>query len=170
MDAFSPRGSRLAAMIDRHVGDRIRRRRLLMGYTQEQLAEALDISYQQVQKYETGSNRVSAGRLFQIAQRLETSVSYFFEGLDGSRDEAAVPTARPSIEFVRNFNGVQDPGVRTALTQLVRAISDMQAGEGEVPDEEGFGEPAYRSNGHSNGHTNGHANGSGSNGHGAAED
>ena len=73
---------KVAKRVDDHVGERIRERRTMMGLTQEHLAKALDISYQQVQKYETGANRVSAGRLFEIAKRLEVDVAYFFENLE----------------------------------------------------------------------------------------
>lgn len=78
------RQSRISCRVDDHVGARIRLRRTLLGMTQEQLAVALSISYQQIQKYETGANRVSAGRLFEIGQRLGVNVSFFFEGLDPS--------------------------------------------------------------------------------------
>ena len=75
--------------IDQHVGERIRLRRTERGLTQEQLAEALDVSYQQVQKYETGANRISAGRIYQISRKLDVSVGYFFEGLDGNEESPA---------------------------------------------------------------------------------
>jgi DNA-binding XRE family transcriptional regulator len=67
--------------VDRHVADRIRQKRIEIGMTQETLADALGVTFQQVQKYEKGTNRVSAGRLFRIANLLEVEVSYFFEGL-----------------------------------------------------------------------------------------
>ncbi len=128
MDALTWRGARLAARIDRHVGERIRRRRTMLGHTQEQLAAALEISYQQVQKYETGANRVSAGRLYQIAQRLEVSISHFFEGLDQFEGQAASDPAhgsnRATIELVRNFSGIADASIRTAVTGLVKALCE----------------------------------------------
>jgi transcriptional regulator with XRE-family HTH domain len=65
---------------DRYVGARVRGRRRMLGLTQHQLAELIGVSYQQANKYETGLNRVSAGRLYQIAQALDTDVGYFFEG------------------------------------------------------------------------------------------
>jgi transcriptional regulator with XRE-family HTH domain len=126
----------LASRIDQHVGDRIRRRRTLLGFTQEQLGESLSISYQQIQKYETGANRISAGRLFQIAQRLDVAVSYFFEGLDthavaastgnghsGGNGNGNGSAARTTIELVRNFNAILDPNVRTAVSSLVKSLS-----------------------------------------------
>jgi transcriptional regulator with XRE-family HTH domain len=124
-------GSRQAAKIDRHVGERIRRRRTVLGYTQEQLADSLSISYQQVQKYETGTNRVSAGRLFQIANRLEVQVSFFFEGISEVNADAGVGEVVPAnagnratIELVRNFNGIPDPTIRSAVAGLVKILAD----------------------------------------------
>ena len=78
-----------ATEVDSRVGDRIRRRRILMGLTQDQLGEALGISYQQIQKYETGANRVSVGRLYLIAQKLGVNPGWFFDGSlsDASRDD-----------------------------------------------------------------------------------
>ena len=87
--------------IDRHVGARIRERRIMLGLTQQQLADLIGVTYQQAHKYERGINRVSAGRLFEIARVLSVPVSYFFEGLDdavrpaGERARAHVPGACP---------------------------------------------------------------------------
>ena len=68
--------------VDRHVGARIRERRIMLGLTQQQLADLIGVTYQQAHKYERGINRVSAGRLFEIARVLSVPVTYFFEGLD----------------------------------------------------------------------------------------
>src|SRR5207253_6079429 len=68
--------------IDRHVGARIRERRIMLGLTQQQLADLIGVTYQQAHKYERGINRVSAGRLYEIAQVLSVPIGYFFEGLD----------------------------------------------------------------------------------------
>lgn len=73
--------------IDLHVGKRLRRRRRLLGLTQQQLAESVGIRFQQIQKYECGANRVSASRLFELAESLDVPVQYFYEGLS-QRDEA----------------------------------------------------------------------------------
>ena len=116
----------LAKRVDDHVGERIRQRRTMLGLTQEHLASALNISYQQVQKYETGANRVSAGRLFEIAKRLETDVSFFFDGVEP--DDESKPLAhggknRSTIELVRNFNEIDDPAVRSAVTGLLKSLA-----------------------------------------------
>ena len=117
--------------IDQHVGERIRARRAELGLTQEQLAQALQVSYQQVQKYETGANRISAGRIFEIARKLGVDVSYFFEGL-GLDDPGEQPPLehggrqRSAIELVRKFAQIDDPHVRSAITGLVKAIVDRQ--------------------------------------------
>jgi transcriptional regulator with XRE-family HTH domain len=118
--------------IDQHVGERIRLRRTEMGHTQEQLAAALEVSYQQVQKYETGANRISAGRIFEIARELGVDVSYFFHGLE--IDDPPEPSVlehggrqRSAIELVRKFSRIKDPNVRTAIAGLVRTIVDHEA-------------------------------------------
>lgn len=124
-------GARLAKKVDRHVGERVRQRRTLLGLTQEQLAAALEISYQQIQKYETGANRISAGRLFEIAQKLDTDIGFFFEGLTPDEETASLPHGgrnRTTIELVRNFNEIGDPIVRNAVSSLVRSLNDRRSG------------------------------------------
>lgn len=74
--------------IDEHVGRRLRQRRRLMNLTQERLAQAVDIRFQQIQKYESGANRISASRLWSLAKALEVPVSYFFEGVNGHAFDA----------------------------------------------------------------------------------
>ena len=124
-------GARLAKKVDRHVGERVRQRRTLLGLTQEQLATALEISYQQIQKYETGANRISAGRLFEIAQKLDTEVGYFFQGLEPDGETGVLPHGgrnRTTIELVRNFNEIDDPIVRNAVSGLIRSLNDNRSG------------------------------------------
>ncbi len=114
------------------MGERIRERRAILGLTQEQLAAALTISYQQVQKYETGANRVSAGRLYEIAQCLETDVSYFFKGLKDSPGRAETSHGvrnRATIDLVRNFQAISDPDVRSAVANLVKSLTARHSGE-----------------------------------------
>ncbi|HET6520146.1 MAG TPA: helix-turn-helix transcriptional regulator [Geminicoccaceae bacterium] len=116
--------------VDRHVGERIRLRRTELGLTQEQLGEALQVSYQQIQKYETGANRISAGRLYEIARRLGIDVGDFFAGLDIDADEppgGAVALEhggrqRSAIELVRKFGQIQNPEVRACIAGLVKTI------------------------------------------------
>jgi transcriptional regulator with XRE-family HTH domain len=117
--------------IDQHVGERIRLRRAELGLTQEQLAEALDVSYQQIQKYETGANRISASRIFEMARRLVVELTYIFDGWQ--RDDPGAPPPiqhggrqRSAIELVRKFAQIDDPHVRAAIAGLVKAIVDRQ--------------------------------------------
>jgi transcriptional regulator with XRE-family HTH domain len=117
--------------IDQHVGERIRVRRAELGLTQEQLAQALKVSYQQVQKYETGANRISAGRIYEIARKLDVDISYFFEALGPDELSEQTPLEhggrqRSAIELVRKFAQIQDPQVRSAIAGLVKAIVDRQ--------------------------------------------
>ncbi len=79
----------MANDIDLHLGKRLRRRRRLLGLTQQQLALAVGIRFQQIQKYECGANRISAARLFQLAKALETPVTYFYDGLEDNTTEVA---------------------------------------------------------------------------------
>ncbi len=114
-----------ANTVDRQVGDRMRRRRILLGLTQDQLADSLGISYQQIKKYETGANRISAGRLAQIAEVLEVQPGWFFGAAE--KVESAGGSSRAVIDLVRNFSRIEDERVRTHLMALVRSL----AGRGE---------------------------------------
>lgn len=112
--------------IDKHVGERIRLRRTELGLTQEQLAEALDVSYQQIQKYETGANRISAGRILEIARKLGVDIGFFFEDLPDDGQPGQVlehgGRQRSAIELVRKFAQIKDPEVRAAIAGLVKTI------------------------------------------------
>ncbi len=101
----------------------------MMGLTQEHLAQALEISYQQVQKYETGANRVSAGRLYEIAQRLEVDVAYFFEQLEPLTSSVPLEHGgknRSTIELVRNYGEINEPAVRSAVSGLIKSLAGKE--------------------------------------------
>lgn len=118
-----------ASEVDRLVGDRIRRRRILMGLTQDQLGESLGISYQQIQKYETGANRVSAGRLYLIGERLEVSPGWFFDPAKSdasSSDFDELGSSRLLMEFVRSFARIGDERIKSVLVALVKAMADEE--------------------------------------------
>lgn len=117
--------------IDLHVGFRIRLRRKALGITQEKLAESLGLTFQQVQKYERAANRVSASKLWQVAQALSTSVAYFYEGLDPSDGSAsAFAAASPAelmlsadgVELARLLGQIEHPDVRRQIVELVRSL------------------------------------------------
>jgi transcriptional regulator with XRE-family HTH domain len=115
--------------IDQHVGERIRLRRAERGLTQEQLAAALDVSYQQVQKYETGANRISAGRIYQLARKLGVEVGYFFDGLPDCESLPPLEHGghqRAAIELVRKFAQIEDPEVRAAIAGLVKTLVERE--------------------------------------------
>ena len=99
--------------IDQHVGERIRMRRAELGLTQEQLAQALKVSYQQVQKYETGANRISAGRIYEIARKLGVDIGYFSRAWGSTSRRADAAGAwrrqRSAIELVRKFAQIKIP-------------------------------------------------------------
>ena len=109
--------------IDRYVGARIRERRIMLGLTQQQLADLIGVTYQQAHKYERGINRVSAGRLFEVAQVLSVPVNYFFDGLDQENDRAISPRERMCLELARNFAQIPNERHQEALSQLARVLA-----------------------------------------------
>jgi transcriptional regulator with XRE-family HTH domain len=117
---------------DRHVGARIRERRVMMGLSQQQLARMVGVTYQQAHKYERGLNRISAGRLFEIAQVLDVPVSFFFEGLASAADQQeASPRQRMCLELARNFAMIDNEKHQEALSQMARALAaQSQAANG----------------------------------------
>jgi transcriptional regulator with XRE-family HTH domain len=109
---------------DRHVGARIRERRVMMGLSQQQLARMIGVTYQQAHKYERGLNRISAGRLFEIAQVLGVPVSWFFEGLAASAEHHEMSTRqRMCLELARNFALIDNEKHQEALSQMARALA-----------------------------------------------
>src|SRR6202171_3874472 len=118
-----PKRGRSTAAVDDHVGARIRERRIMLGLTQQQLAELIGVTYQQAHKYERGINRVSAGRLFEIGRVLSVPVSYFFEGLDNQTGHAASPRERMCLELARNFAQISNERHQEALSQLARPLA-----------------------------------------------
>ena len=119
--------------VDTHVGKRIRHRRWMTGITQQQLAERVGIKFQQIQKYETGMNRVSASRLWDIAHALSVPVTFFFEGLgEADKDEAVmvgttmqgdVLSDREAQELLRSYYAIPETQ-RRRLFDLARSLSD----------------------------------------------
>ncbi|NNE79526.1 MAG: helix-turn-helix domain-containing protein [Silicimonas sp.] len=120
--------------VDVHVGKRIRHRRWLVGMTQQQLAEKVGIKFQQIQKYETGMNRVSASRLWDVAAALTVPVSFFFEGLSEEKGtaDAAIQADIPmdilkdkeALELVRSYYAIPETQ-RRRLFELARVLSDV---------------------------------------------
>ena len=115
--------------VDAHVGARLRLRRKLIGMSQEQLADALGITFQQVQKYERGANRISASKLYDAAQALSVPIGFFFENLpeDGPIDEQAsaflyTPDAVP---LAQAFARIETPSRRQAILDLMRELAEV---------------------------------------------
>jgi len=128
--------------VDVHVGARVRLRRTLLGMSQEKLGEALGLTFQQVQKYERGANRVSASRLHDLSNVLDVPVSFFFDGMPdevkaaGPRAMAAANaiepdlsghddpmTSREALELVRDYYAIGNPSVRAQVKDLARALA-----------------------------------------------
>ena len=117
-----------AGDVDRHVGGRIRERRVMLGLSQQQLARIIGVTYQQAHKYERGLNRISAGRLFAIAQVLDVPISWFFERIS---TPAAAPDANPRqrmwLELARNFALIDNEKHQEALSQMVRVLAQAES-------------------------------------------
>jgi transcriptional regulator with XRE-family HTH domain len=124
--------------VDLHVGGRVRMRRKLLGVSQEQLADSLGLTFQQVQKYERGANRVSASKLYEIARTLQVPVSFFFDGLadpmDGSENDEVGQhaerivqeflTTPEGLELAEVFPKINRGRVRRQVLDLVRAMAE----------------------------------------------
>ena len=114
--------------VDVHVGSRVRLRRTLSGLSQTQLGEKLELSFQQIQKYERGFNRISASRLYQISRILGVPVSFFFDDLDGeaaARSPDDILLKREILEFVRAYYRISDSTVRRRLFEITKAMADL---------------------------------------------
>lgn len=135
--------------IDMHVGKRVRLRRTLLGMSQEQLGAELNITFQQVQKYERGANRISASRLWDISQILDVPISYFFDDISENTmrssprwvsrgDVMDAMTSQPlkdpmarreTLELVRAYYTIEKPAVRKRIAEMVKSIATTLAGE-----------------------------------------
>jgi transcriptional regulator with XRE-family HTH domain len=115
--------------VDRYVGARIRERRIMLGLTQQQMAELIGVTYQQAHKYEKGINRVAAGRLYSIAQALGVEIGYFYEGLQTGGGFVPSPSRRMLLDLARNFLNIRDPGHREAIGSLARALAEGENGD-----------------------------------------
>ena len=115
---------------DRHIGARLRERRLSLGLTQQQLAELIGVTCQQAHKYEKGVNRIAAGRLSSIAQALGVPVGYFFDGLTTTPGAVkASPQQRLMLELTRNFMAISDRRQQEAICNLARSLANHDLGD-----------------------------------------
>lgn len=132
-----------ATSVDEHVGARLRQRRTILGWSQEKLADSVSITFQQVQKYERGLNRISAGRLFQFSNVLSVPVSYFFDELENAsgqvtgtygfseKDQEPYQSEnlfekKETIDLIRAYYAIKDEKVRKDLLKLVKSMSANQ--------------------------------------------
>ena len=125
--------------IDVHVGSRVRLRRTLLGFSQEKLGDALGLTFQQVQKYERGANRIGSSRLYELSRILDVPVSFFFDDIPGvpgesggaaglvgpDAQETSQMSRRETMELVRAYYRIDDPAVRKRVFDLVKAIGGV---------------------------------------------
>lgn len=130
--------------VDIHVGSRVRLRRTLLGLSQEKLGEAVGLTFQQIQKYERGANRIGASRLFEFSRILDVPISFFFDDMDdrarvaqgdevlGLADQPQTPlepdplTRRETLELVRAYYRITDPQVRKRLFELTKSLGSSE--------------------------------------------
>ncbi len=121
--------------VDRHVGNRLRQLRALRGITQTALADRIGVTFQQVQKYEKGANRISASRLWEIRRALDVPIASFFEGIPTARrrrDKKVIAAERDImsspefVQLVKAYYPIRDARLRTAIASLVKAIARSQ--------------------------------------------
>ncbi len=139
--------------VDVHVGRKLRSRRTILGMSQEEIGEAVGITFQQVQKYERGLNRIGSSRLYEFARILGVSVSYFFEDLENGKSKLSEVTGlaenqhgfeyekidnKEILSFVRAYYGITDPMVRKKILALVKTLANVKDEE-----EEGDGGTAH---------------------------
>lgn len=119
--------------VDVHVGKRVRHRRWMVGMTQQQLASKVGIKFQQIQKYETGMNRISASRLWDIADALSVDIRFFFEGIEEGAEAGAIESKgvpgdiladKEALELVRSYYAMPE-NQRRRLFELARVMSDV---------------------------------------------
>jgi transcriptional regulator with XRE-family HTH domain len=115
--------------VDRYVGARIRERRIMLGLTQQQMADLIGVTYQQAHKYEKGINRVAAGRLYGIARALAVDVGYFYEGLQVGGRFVPSPSQRLLLDLTRNFLNIPKSRHREAVATLARALAEAEDGD-----------------------------------------
>ena len=124
---------RSSTPVDTHVGQRLRERRMVAGFTQEQVADSLGVTPQQLQKYETGANRISASRLYQVARVLNVAILSFFEGLEGLREQDEHEIARSefndpdTLRFVQAVQKIRHHQRRRRLRQIVAVLADKDS-------------------------------------------
>ncbi|MEK9680078.1 MAG: helix-turn-helix transcriptional regulator [Rhodospirillaceae bacterium] len=111
---------------DRHVGAEIRRRRIMLGLSQQELADLIGVTYQQAHKYERGINRISASRLYDIANVLQVPVGHFFDTLGDEESTGLEPKQRMCLELARNFMSISDEEQQEALSQMARVLASNQ--------------------------------------------
>ncbi|TNE39904.1 MAG: XRE family transcriptional regulator [Alphaproteobacteria bacterium] len=118
--------------VDVHVGGRVKFRRGILGLSQTDLGRKLGVTFQQVQKYEKGLNRIGASRLFEVSQALDVPVAFFFEGLKGPDDEGSAASREVEaflgspngVALCRAFSRIKDPDTQTRLLRLIESIAD----------------------------------------------
>ena len=113
----------MAHPVDIYVGRRMKEMRVIRGFTQAEVAGNLGLSFQQIQKYELGRNRISASRLYELAMLLEVSPAYFFEGLDGNTADAPMTIDLETARVVSDLSRIKDQKIKTHLNTFIHELA-----------------------------------------------
>lgn len=121
--------SNLSKKVDIHIGTKIRERRVMLGLTQEHISQVLEISYQQLQKYETAANRISSGRLYELSVVLQVPIAFFYDGFE--ENDTAAPMehggrSRTVIELVANYQAIPEARMKYAVAALAKNLADRK--------------------------------------------
>lgn len=111
--------------VDKRVGLRVRDLRIALGLTQADLGQALGVSFQQIQKYERGENRIAASKLLQICKALGVSIAVLFEGVEAEPNDETLVIDSPAVDLLRHYSRIQSPELRAKLADLMKQLAGV---------------------------------------------
>jgi len=117
--------------IDIHVGRRLRSRRIMLGISQQEIGDQVSITFQQIQKYECGKNRIGSSRLWEFSQILGVNIGYFYEEIEGAENtpEINLELTKEVLTLVRSYNGITNRKLQKKLLSLIRSLSSSPAND-----------------------------------------
>lgn len=118
-----PQDDRHAAPVDQRLGLRVRDLRIALGLTQAELGQALGVSFQQIQKYESGENRIAASKLLRLSRALGVSVAVLLDGVEAESDDGALVIDSPAVDLLRNYSRIESAELRTRIADLMKQLA-----------------------------------------------
>lgn len=118
-----PQDDRHAAPVDQRLGLRVRDLRIALGLTQAELGQALGVSFQQIQKYESGENRIAASKLLRLSRALGVSVAVLLDGVEAESDDGALVIDSPAVDLLRNYSRIESAELRARIADLMKQLA-----------------------------------------------